>query len=171
MVASFKRRARFLLVTLGIICSGCAHRIELQKYAGKWVLQSSGQDMMLLSTAVRQGRIRGTLIHPEHFTEDSRGEFCAVSGPTVTRLVSGKLRKGTMELEVGTKPDVGSRTMVLSGTDHASLSWAQGLVPAWRFSRIQETAEITVSSRGLNTDPITGALCPAAGDSHGETKE
>lgn len=115
--------------------SGCVRQARLKPYAGQWVLRSSGKDMMVLNTSVQGGRIAGTLTAPEHFTENNDSSFDGMSLQVETRPVTGRWKKGLVELTVGKRPDQDKMPMTLPDKDHALLDWTHGKVPPWRFER------------------------------------
>lgn len=104
-----------------LLLSGCMHNTRLKPYVGQWVLKSSGKNMMALDTKVQRGKIVGTLIGPQQFTEDTNGEFEGISPPIVAKPVTGQWNKGIVELMIGSKPDRDKMPMTLPDKNHALL--------------------------------------------------
>ncbi len=119
-----------------ILLNGCVRHARLQPYAGQWVLHSSGQNLMVLNTRVKRGRIAGTLSGPQYFTEHSSGEFDGISLPIRTKPVTGRWKGSFVELIVGYKPDRDKMPMMLPDENHALVDVFHGQVPASKFERV-----------------------------------
>lgn len=109
----------------------------LHAYAGQWVLTSSGKNMMLLTTKVHWIGIKGTLVMPKYSNEDWQGEFHGVSLPMEKVPVKGKWKKGKLQLLTGFKGDRDRMTMRLVDDNHAVIDRFHGVVPDWKFERVQ----------------------------------
>jgi hypothetical protein len=125
---------------------GCARRAGLQQYAGRWVLESSGKNMMLLTIEVHHARIKGTLTMPKHHTEDGTGEFTGISLPMETLPVTGKWKVTSVELLIGSKPDRNKLPMTLPDARHAWLGYYHSVVPDWKFERVAAGQEVAVAT-------------------------
>ena len=110
---------------------------------------------MVLNTKVQGGRIIGTLTGPQHFEENGSGEFEGIRLPLQTRRVVGRWRGYLVDLDVGDKSNVDSMPMTLRDKDHASLLWAQGRVPAWKFERTptDQVAMVAIDWPVYSLDP------------------
>ena len=102
--------------------------------------------MMLLTTEVHRGKIRGTMIRPKHETEDGLGEFSGISLPIVTLPVLGGWRRNSVELMVGSKSDRDRMRMALPDAKHASLGAFHGVVPDWNLERVTAAQEVAVAT-------------------------
>lgn len=116
----------------------------LHAYAGQWVLKSSGKNMMLLTTKMHWRGIKGTLVMPKYSNEDWRGEFSGVALPIETLPVTGKWKKEKLQLITGFKGDRDRMTMRLTDDNHAVVARFHGVVPDWKFERVQPGQKVTV---------------------------
>ncbi|MGH9728096.1 MAG: DUF6624 domain-containing protein [Candidatus Acidiferrales bacterium] len=131
------------MIASSISLGGCAPYAGLHSYAGRWVLRSSGKNTMLLTTHVQGRGIKGTLFMPKHATENWLG-FQGVSLPMETLPVTGKWKKGKLRLVLGFKGDRDRMTMRLTDNDHALIDRYHGIVPDWKFERVQGGQKVTV---------------------------
>lgn len=108
---------------------------------------------MLLTSVVHGSRIQGSLVSPQHFTEEADGHLSGVMLPIITRKVVGKQMKGVVHLYVGNAPDIDQMKMVVSSPDHASLSLFKDMVPELKLTRA--SGQVTVSNDwpSVTTDP------------------
>lgn len=127
-----------------IAMGGCMPYAGLHAYAGQWVLRSSDKNMMLLTTKVRGRGIKGSLIMPKHSYEDWQGEFSGMALPLEALPVTGKWKKGKLQLLTGFKGDRDRMTMRLTDNDHAAIDRFHGVVPNWKFERVQPGQKVTV---------------------------
>jgi hypothetical protein len=133
------------LVFSGVL-SGCMHRAQLQAYAGRWVLKSSGKNMMLLETTVHGKKIKGTMTMPQHHTEDWLGEFTGISLPIETLPITGGWKGNAVQITMGSKPDRDKMHMILPDAAHALLGVYHSVVPDWKFERVAAAQEVAVAT-------------------------
>lgn len=122
------------------------HHTQLQAYAGRWVLKSSGKNMMLLETTVNGRKIKGTITMPRHHTEDWLGEFTGISLPIVTEPIIGGWKGNAVEITMGSKPDRDRMHMILPDAAHALLGAYHSVVPDWKFERVPGGQESAVAT-------------------------
>lgn len=132
----------------------------LHAYAGQWVLRSSDKNMMLLTTRVRGRGIKGTLVTPKYNDENWLGEFPGVALPMETLPVTGKWKKGKLQLITGFKGDRDKMTMRLADDNHALIDRFHGVVPDWKFERLQPGQKVTLYTGWpmYNLDPMIVSL-------------
>ena len=125
---------------------GCLHTGRLKPYTGQWVLESNGENLMVLRTRVHHGRIVGTLDHPKHFRENQTGEFSSVRLPLVTRRIThSHWDKGVLVLMIGPPHDQDHVRMSLTDFDDAYLDYFNSHVPDLHFHRVPSAPRVEVA--------------------------
>jgi hypothetical protein len=150
--------SRALHISTLLVCfalTGCLHRNNFQSYAGTWVLKSSGENLMVLTTKVHHTKLRGTLEQPKHHTEDWNGSFSGVSLPLVSLPVIGKCSATGVRARLISGHDSDTVTMTLTDHDHLLLDRYRGIVPPWKFERVSNGQAVRIATDWpvFNADP------------------
>lgn len=145
------------MVFASVCLSGCAHRIP-QQYAGRWILRESGSNLMVLQTEVHGSHLRGELLQPSHFTEQADGTFVDVSMPVISRPFSGRRHGTVVAIQIGEAANPDHVSMSLLDSDHLSFDNFHGFVPAWKFERAGEQANIDALWPEINDGAADGEV-------------
>ena len=79
-----------MLLMLLVSGIGCRHAGNLH-YAGKWVVQAQNANIMVMTTRVTRGELKGEIVRPKYFVEDAQGQYQDIKGPLIKETLHGRL--------------------------------------------------------------------------------
>jgi hypothetical protein len=136
-----------------LLLTGCVHRPPLKPYVGTWVLNANrtGDDtqgtypMMTLELREHHHTLKGQLVSPNKFNEETDGSFHDLEPPLKTRIIEGvRFNRPLFDIRYRDEGFIVYAPLMLIDADHLVLGGFPGVVPPWRFQRVKTLPNLEI---------------------------